>query len=94
MKFIMILTVIVLVSSANAQLVGEEFNSLSIVSIADTTVTTAVQVVDVAQNKISESSETSEEEDLEREEANNRSAALLLASVIGYAIYMFTISGK
>lgn len=88
--------VLVLLTVANAQQADKTFNfSSSVSTTADTTSVSSNPDKYVTQSQVSLNTETYNEEDVEKiEEVNGRSTALLLATIVGYAIYILSISGK
>lgn len=99
MKTLSMVLALVLTVAVSAQ-PAEKKTDFSSISVSASTTADTLSVSDdtnqyVAQNKVSEFTETYDKEDIEKiEEVNDRSTALLLATIVGYAIYILSISGK
>jgi len=83
---------LVLLTVANAQSAGENFDSFPVISVTDTTVVS--QHSAQTQDQVPSDFTDDLMEDERIEEANDRSTSLLLAAIVSYIIFMFTLSGK
>lgn len=88
----MVLALVLLTVAVSAQQTDKKINSFPTVSVVDTTVVS--QHSGQTQDQVFSDFADDLMEDEKVEETNYRSAALLLATIVGYVIYIFSINGK